>query len=605
MNARRCRSGWWIGLGLLFATSLPVHADVTPLACPNGYCEWIQPAGSPPCYAVVGSLAPSTQSFVVRVQAEATRAAAMLVRDDLVQDQRPDLAEWTRQAERWRRLRQVPEVYPPRNEPARRKLFYLFTADRDIDNPGNYVQITAEVCALSKHVQVYLDCRDPMTPELDLAVNDTVRTFEQEVLPWATQNLGRVVDIDRDGRFTVLFSSWLSKLQGGKSALDGFVSGSDFLRDVAPPFGNRCDMLWLNPRLKAGPHLQTIVAHEYTHAVTFCEHVLNNPPEYRREEEGWLSEGLAHLVEDIHQHGWSNLDYRVRAYLAQPERYPLVVADYFNSGLWRTPGTRGSTFLFLRWCSALTPAPLPAGEGSGVRAAGAELARNLTQSPYTGVRNLELATQQSFSKLYRDWAVSLIQNDSWRKDSKPRGEVLRTPRLSTEDKDLMLFGPAFQTLNEGTHDFTLVGTGLKYILIPGGSGVNQHIRIYADHNARLQVTLVEVDRRRGFLDVSCQVAAQDNRLIVEAKALGSPVRLEGIAYEKVPPDGTGLEGTGYRDLADHKTPPVIETGAIWTSTFAQFLPADRRPDLLVRVLGKDSQGRNVVGCSFVKGTGAK
>ena len=504
-------------------------------------------------------------------------------------------------------MRQVPEVYPARNEPARRKLFYLFTADRDLENPANYVQITAEICAVGKHIQVYLDCRDPLTADLDLAVNDVVRTFEREVLPWGTQKLGRVVDIDRDGRFTVLFSSWLSRLQGGKSALDGFVSGSDFLYDVGPPYGNRCDMMYLNTRLKAGPYLRTVLAHEYTHAITFCEHVLNNPPEFRRNEEGWIDEGLAHVVEDLHQHGWSNLDYRVRAYLAQPERYPLVVSDYFTSGLWRTAGTRGSTFLFMRWCS------MPGGS---------ELARNMIQSPFVGVRNLEFATQQSFSKLYRAWAVSLIQNDSWRQDQPlpdriarplatpielplltPRGEVLRTPRV-LPGSDLMLFGPAFHTLNEGTHEFTLAGTGLKYILVPGGSASNQRLRIQTDRDSRLQVTLVDIDRRRGLLDVSCQVVAEDNRLIVEAKALGSPVRLEGIAYEKVPPDGTGLEGTGSQNLADRKS-LLIEAGDIWTATFAHFLPADRRHDLLVRVLGKDSQGRNVVGCGFIKGTGMK
>ena len=375
-------------------------------------------------------------------------------------------------------------------------------------------------------------------------------------------------------------------------------------------------MLYLNPRLKAGPHLRTVLAHEYTHAITFCEHVLNNPPECRRDEEGWISEGLAHVVEDLHQHGWSNLDYRVRAYLAQPERYPLAVSDYFTSGLWRTAGTEAAQLLFMRWCS------MPVGT---------ELARNMLQSPFVGTRNLELATQQSFSKLYRDWAVSLVQNDSWRKDQPLPDRIAREQgagnreqgagnreqgagnreqgagnrEQGTGNRELRLFGPAFHTLNEGAHEFTLAGTGLKYILVPGGNGSNQRLRIQSDREARLQVTLVEIDPRRGLLDVSCQVVAEDNRLIVEAKALGSPVRLEGLAFEKVPPDGTGLEGTGYHNLADRPTTPLIGTGEIWTATFAHFLPADRRHDLLVRVLGKDSQGRDVVGCGFIKGTGTK
>jgi hypothetical protein len=59
---------------------------------------------------------------------------------------------------------------------------------------------------------------------------------------------------------------------------------------------------------------------------------------------------MAHLVEDQFGYSWSNLDYRIGGYLSAPERYPLVVPEYFHAGLWRTPGTRGACYLFLRWC---------------------------------------------------------------------------------------------------------------------------------------------------------------------------------------------------------------------------------------------------------------
>src|SRR5207249_7185987 len=143
----------------------------------------------------------------------------------------------------------------------------------------------------------------------------------------ACRHLVRVQDDGRDGRFTMLMPPWLGKRQGGKVAVDGFVRGSAFSRDVAAPFSNHCDMMYLNANLRPGPHLRTLLAHEYTHAVVFSEHVFGDylPGLPAQDEESWLNEGLAHLAEEAHGHGWSNLDYRVSAFLNSPEDYPLVV----------------------------------------------------------------------------------------------------------------------------------------------------------------------------------------------------------------------------------------------------------------------------------------
>jgi hypothetical protein len=579
MDANRPRS--WLFLALLFVLAIPwAHGEVIPLTCVDGRCEWIQPADAPPCFLILGSLSAPTKSYRVNLQTEPTQAGPYLPREKTL----PDVPASALVDEKWRRLRQTPESYVPRSDPPRRKTFYIFTADHSLDNAGNYAQVSAELCGLGKQVQVYLDSRDPLTADMDRAVADVIRTFDREVYPWGRQKLGQVVDVDRDGRFTVLFSSLLSRLQAGKATVDGFVRGSDFLLNVPPPYGNRCDMLYLNSRLQAGPHLRTVLAHEYTHAVNFCEHVINNPPDCRQDEESWLSEGLSHLVEELHQHGWSNLDYRVRSYLAQPERYPLLVPDYYGSGLWRTPGTRGCTFLFLRWCQTRT---------------GAELPHLLIQSPFTGVRNLENATRQPFARLYRDWAVSLVLDESWKKE-----QLLpdRFTRLQEKPANAtpMYFGPSFDILAENAYRCSLVGTGLKFVLLPGGQAVNRHYRIQADQDSRLQVTLVELDRKRGLLDLRCQPLADRNSLLLEARAQGSPIRLEGVFWEKVPPLGIGREGTDYRDLANGKAGPLIGVGEKWVGTLTDFLPVNRDQDLVIRIVGKDAQGRMAVGCGYVK-----
>src|SRR5262249_49964380 len=146
--------------------------------------------------------------------------------------------------------------------------------------------------------------------------------------------------------------------------------------------------------LKPGPHLRAVITHEYTHALVFSEHVFGKylaefPP---ADEESWLNEALAHLAEDQLGYGWSNLDYRISAFLNSPEKYSLVVADYYGSGLWRIPGIRGATYLFLRWC---------------VDACGVDILTRLIQSNLAGINNLEVATGESFPKLFREWTAAL------------------------------------------------------------------------------------------------------------------------------------------------------------------------------------------------------
>src|SRR5262249_48848818 len=146
----------------------------------------------------------------------------------------------------------------------------------DFHNPSGYVAISAVLQGVGRHCQVYVDQDHADRAGLQPAVDDIVRTFDAEVYPRACRWFGQALDVDRDGRFTVLLTGWLGRLQGGKVSLGGFVRGSDFLRDLPAPFGNRCDMMYLNTNLQPGPHLRTVLAHEYAHAVIFSEHVFGD-----------------------------------------------------------------------------------------------------------------------------------------------------------------------------------------------------------------------------------------------------------------------------------------------------------------------------------------
>src|SRR5262249_3649941 len=233
-----------------------------------------------------------------------------------------------------------------------------------------------------------------------------VATFDRRVFPTAATTFGRARDVDGDGRFTVLMSNWLNRLAGGRHAVDGYVRAADFDAALASPFGNRCDMMYLSSSLECGPHLRTFLAHEYTHEVTLCAKAftvadlganalatIGSASRPHLEEEGWLDEALAHLVEDLHGFSRSNLDYRISAFLSQPVRYRLVVEDYYTADLFRSHGNRGGTYLFLRWCADRY---------------GSSLLPTLIHSHRRGTANLEAATGSSFSDLYRDWSVMLF-----------------------------------------------------------------------------------------------------------------------------------------------------------------------------------------------------
>ena len=155
-------------------------------------------------------------------------------------------------------------------------------------------------------------------------------------------------------------------------------------------------MLYFNSNLRPDAHLRTLLAHEYTHAVSFSLRLPSSRnPAGLRDEEDWLSEAIAHLAENLHGADWSNLDYRISRFLNDPQRFPLVVADYYRAGLWRDHGCRGATYLFLRWC---------------VDQYGAGLLSDLLRSPATGTRNLERATGVPFPMLYRHWTMALLES---------------------------------------------------------------------------------------------------------------------------------------------------------------------------------------------------
>ena len=327
--------------------------------------------------------------------------------------------------------------------------------------PGrnDHARIRARAIARGQRVRIFLDEAEPLTPRLHRLASTIIGLLETALMPAADRTFGPPVDIDQDGYLTVLLTPWLGRLQRGKTTVGGFVRIDDFRTDLARPDSNRADLMYLNTSLVPGPHLANVVSHEYTHVLACSARApsRHNPSGLPMEDD-WLNEAIAHLSEP----GTSNISHRVACFLESPGKHPLVVPDYYKAGLWRSDGCRGATYLFLRWCRQE--------HGQGLTA-------RLVQSPWWGIRNVEAATGQQFSGLFRDWCLALVSLPR-----SPDARGLQRPQLEdwTLDRPLAL---------------TLAGTSARY-LRPLYSG-DIIIDVTAAPDSRLQLTLAYIPRAVG------------------------------------------------------------------------------------------------------------
>ncbi len=527
-----------------------------PLAVRDGHCECILPTPKPDdkFFLILGSTSLGGGPFRVAVQTEAVDVPASIPVENFPSESvgSRSTSKMEEKASRSPPITISESDYSPAQDPPRTRKFFLFIKERDFYNPESYITVPGELQGVGRHCQVYVDRDFGERSRLQPTVDDILHTFDEEVYPRACRTLGRAIDVDRDGRFTILVTPWLGKLADGKVSLGGFVRGSDFFRDLAPPFGNRCDMMYLNADLQPGPALRTILAHEYTHAVIFSEHVFGSyqPQAPRQDEEGWLNEGLAHIVEDGYGYSWSNLDYRISAFLSEPERYELIVPDYFSAGLFRSHGHRGAAYLFLRWCCDCY---------------GDDLLKQLVQTNLTGTSNLEAATHERFADLFRRWTIALALSGT--KLAGERMEVMRRVDLHQPLGGRLLCGPCFEQMALGSskQEINLRGTSAAFLLLHSPSKAGSRLIIDADPESHLQVTLIRLPESAGRLSLRVEG--------LEAGSLGSPairlvltahdqdLLLQHAAWERLIPTANRPEDTSYRPSESNSPgdPAMIQT----------------------------------------------
>ena len=540
---------------------------------------------------IVSSLASSPGPYAVRLNATPATEA-------LIPEQVPEAPTHPPKL-----LPYLPEPLQkqPAKLPAARRDFSLMVRDGDVAIARNYVTVRGVLRAVGNHVQIYVADEDQgqVDPEL---LKDLVATFDDRVLPVSARSVGLASDVDGDGRFTILLSSWLARLGDGRHAVDGFVRVSDLDPAFPAPFGNRCDMMYLSTGLRPGVHLRTVLAHEYMHAVVFTRKSRRSggAGPTSGEEEGWLDEALAHLAEDAHGFSRSNIDYRVSAFLSQPERYSLVVEDYYAADLFRSHGNRGSTYLFLRWC---------------VDQYGPDLVPALIQSPLRGRANLEQATGSSFADLFRRWSLALylsgLDPDPTAKANKPywyRSVDVRSPL-----EDWELAGPRTARVVAGgaAESWTTAGTTSHFGVIRASAPGAVEVTVTGPPQALLQVTAVPLPQGMARLELTARASiSADGELRLRASIReqgGQPVRLTALAWEPlVPPADPHARGfrRGQLDMlgiaSTFGTSALAAGGELHSRPICLEGVHPETGSLVVKMIGTDAQGHRVAAWASIE-----
>ena len=483
---------------------------------------------------------------------------------------------------------------PPHGLPPGERTFHMLVRDGDAAVPSNYTGVRGVLRGVGREVQVYV-AREDLEKVSKSLIQELIVTFDDRIYPLMAGRVGTASDVDGDGRFTILLSSWLDYLGGGRYPVDGFVRVADFDAAYQSPFSNQCDMMYLNAGLKAGPHMWTVVAHEYMHAVVFSQKSSRRESGSRQldDEEGWLDEAMAHLAEDFNGFSMSNIDYRVSAFLTSPERYQLVVDDYYGADLFRSHGNRGSTYLFLRWCvDRYVP----------------DLLSSLFHSRLRGTANLESATGSTFAGLYRRWSLALFLSGL-----EPSGDGeetsedrFRSINMRAPCDEWEFAGPRFtRVAADGTADAWMAqGTSSHFAVVESSPTGAVEVEVIGPAEAQLQVTVVPLgaDLPRLDLNVS-KLRGPTGELRLRARVKerhGIPVRLSAISWEPLTPSANP-RSTSFRcgrlDMlgiaAAFGTSSLKAAGELSSRPIPLPGVAPGNGPLVIKVIGTDEKGRRI------------
>lgn len=328
-----------------------------------------------------------------------------------------------RQPARLPTISRAPDKNRDEPPPASRRSFVVHQAG-PFDDARFYARLQCRLVAYDHQCCIYV--APGVTDPSSLLLAKWLEVFGRQSDSVASILGTHASDIDGNGRFTIL----LITPPAGRGPL-AYVRPVDFAKNQEE-LGNSADIMYLSSQLPPSSSIETLLAHEYAHAVC-C----SLRPGTR--EDDWLSEAIAHCVEQYSDVPETNFDHRLSRFLEHTERYPMAVRDYFAAGRFRDHGSRGATVSFLGQC---------------VDRHGPRLLRDLARSGRTGIRSIAEHTNQTRQELLRNWAESLLGST-------------HQPRVVGR---FLTLGPRSHKLPRGgSLELKLAPTSIAFVRVPANS----------------------------------------------------------------------------------------------------------------------------------------
>lgn len=292
-------------------------------------------------------------------------------------------------------------------------------ADANDLTAADFDQVTATLRFKGAHTLLYVDNRAPSGGLTQSDIDFLGELYDRRLFDADVDFFGEPTDVDGNSRIVILLTPTVNAMSpaGSEGIVIGFFFGLDLI-DAGTPncsfcdFSNEAEILYgfvPDPdgifggdlsRDRVRDLLPGVMVHEMQHMISFRFKIFENAV---GPEALWLSEGLAHMAEEL---GGDETDLagqtatadelyasnfaRAARYLIGPDSISLTAYDASSLG------GRGAAWLFMRWIADQY---------------GDFIFRDLTQAPETGFANVEAQTGEPFFRLFADWAVALWADD--------------------------------------------------------------------------------------------------------------------------------------------------------------------------------------------------
>lgn len=275
--------------------------------------------------------------------------------------------------------------------------------------------------------------------QLDISLENLDNEFSSKIYPVLTSSYGSewMPGIDNDSRVTILFH--LMPEEAG-----GYFRSVDEYEKIQIPNSNQREMIYLNATYANSSRMKSLIAHEFTHLITFYQ----KNKKLEIEEDVWLNEARAEYAptllgyDNIYQ--GSNLERRIKQFLDKPND---SITEW--QGL---PTDYGVLNLFIQYL---------------VEQYGLEILTGSMQLESVGIESINEALtkkgfKEDFAQVFTDWTITILVNDcSLGKKYCYKNTNLKSLRITPSINFLPLLGESTLKVNQTTKNWS--GSWFKFI----------------------------------------------------------------------------------------------------------------------------------------------